>query len=72
MAKKNSATALPKYTLPKAQTGIPAKGKITVPRVAWDALPETLEKLIELAEAGHRKANGDKPPVSVKGVLTLY
>lgn len=62
--KKAESTGLPKFTIERPKAGLPAKAKIVIPRVTWEALPATLEKLIGEADS--------ISPGFVKGTLTLY
>jgi hypothetical protein len=63
-AKTKSGQSIPRFTIERPKAGIPAKAKIVVPRVSWESLPATLEKLIEEADS--------ISPAFVKGTLTLY
>ena len=58
---------VPRFTIPKPQSGIPCVAKISVPRVTWDSLPNVLEQLIG-------QVDGDKTikPQFVKGALSIY
>jgi hypothetical protein len=68
--KNSNKPEIPRFTVERTATGAPIKAKIVVPRVSWEALPATLEKLIEKAQAA---AEAGKTEYStVKGVLSLY
>lgn len=61
---KKTESTVPRFTIERPKAGMPKKGQIVIPRVTWESLPATLEKLIGEADG--------VSPTYVKGTLTLY